>query len=87
MSLRPRGHLRSRDKLKTNYFFLQKTYGHQALQGVDLWWGQPKMKLHDYLITWSQGIMCQIENIIYPLLQATKLGRVVTYDYRKPAME
>ena len=36
MSLRPR----SRDKLKTKYFFFQKRYGHQTVQGADVWWGE-----------------------------------------------
>ena len=38
MFLWPPGHLRSRDKVKIKYFFLQKTYGHQTLQGADIWW-------------------------------------------------
>ena len=40
MSLWPPGHLRSRNKLKMKCFFLQKTYGHQNLQGADIWWGK-----------------------------------------------
>ena len=36
----PPGHMRSRDKLKTKYFFLQKTYRQQTLQGADIWWGE-----------------------------------------------
>ena len=32
------GHMKSRDKLKPKYFFLQKTYGHRTLQSADVWW-------------------------------------------------
>ena len=32
--------MRSRDKLKTKCFFLQKTYDQQTLQGADVWWGE-----------------------------------------------
>lgn len=35
-TLTPRGHAWPRDKLKTKYFFLQKTYGHDMLQGANV---------------------------------------------------
>ena len=37
MSFWPPGYIRSRDKLKTEYFNLQKTNCHQILQGADIW--------------------------------------------------
>ena len=40
MSLWPPAHMMSRGKLKTKYFFLHKTYVHQALQGAKVWWNE-----------------------------------------------
>ena len=40
MSLWPRTHVRSRNKLKAKYFFLQKTYRRQTWQGTDVWWNK-----------------------------------------------
>ena len=40
MSVWSPGHMRSRDKLRTKYFFLQKTYEHQTLQDANIWWGK-----------------------------------------------
>ena len=51
---------------------------------------KPKIKLRDSLITWSQEVTCQIENIKISSstkLLTTMLGRVITYGDRKPPME
>ena len=45
MSFWPPGYIRSRDKLKTEYFNLQKTNCHQILQGADIWWGKAHNKV------------------------------------------
>ena len=55
--LSPPGHMRLRGKLKTRYFFLQKTYvyDHQPLQGADAW----RYKAHSQglgQITYTWGI-------------------------------
>ena len=47
MSLWPTGHMRSRDKAKTKYFFHQKMYGHQTLHGAEYVEMKPVVKLHD----------------------------------------
>ena len=39
------GHRRSNDKLKTNYFFVQNTYGHQTLQDGNAWQGEAHNKV------------------------------------------
>ena len=44
-TLWPPGHLRSRDKLKKFFFFLQKPYGHQTLQGADIRWHKAHNKV------------------------------------------
>ena len=51
MSLQQPGHLKSHDKLKAKYFFLQKTYAHQTLQGADIWWGKT---LNEVVWLWSR---------------------------------
>ena len=42
------GHMRSRNKLNTLHLHLQKTYRHQTMQGTDLLWEAPTIK-----VTWS----------------------------------
>ena len=34
------GYIRSPDKLKMEYFFLQKIYDHKTFQGADIWQGE-----------------------------------------------
>ena len=51
MSFWPPDYIRAREKLKTEYFSLQKTYGHQTLQYADMWWD----KIHDKVARiWSR---------------------------------
>ena len=55
VTLWPRCHMRSRDKLKTQYLLLCKAYGHQTWQDGGLWWGKPTHNVRwpsDHVITW-----------------------------------
>ena len=45
MSLWLLDQMRSYDKLETKYFFLQKSYGYQPLQGTDVWWGKARYEV------------------------------------------
>ena len=63
-----RSHMKSLDKLKKEYFFLQKTYVYQTLQGADVWWGKSHKKVarSDHEIT--RGHLSNWK-LISPLLQ------------------
>ena len=58
MSLWPPVHMRSRDKLKTKYFFLQETYGYQTLQGADVWWDKDH---NEIARPWSRDPMSRVK--------------------------
>ena len=75
MTLWPRNHVRSHDKLKTSYLLLQKVYHHKTLQGSHLWWGT---------IIWplSRVRSRDKKNEIFFLKNACghQLGMMATYD-------
>ena len=81
MTLWPRGHVRSRYKLKALYLLFWKVYDHETLQGSHLWQGKIT-----YNVTWlslSHVKSCDKMKMKYLLLNNAcdqQLGRMVTYD-------
>ena len=65
----PTDYMRSCDKLKTKYFFPQKTYSHHTLKSADKWWGEANNKA-----TWiwwrnHKTSRVKLKKLTYSLLQ------------------
>ena len=83
MTLWPRGHARSRDKLKVLHLLFQKVYDHETLQGSYFWRGKIT-----YNITWLSDQSVTPDHVTkiktkYFLLNnafSHQLGRMVTYN-------
>ena len=80
MILWPRGHMRSRDKLKAKYLLFWKVYGRQTWQGGNLWWGKLTHNVRwpsDHVITRDHVTNWKL-NISFPARSlATKYRRLV----------
>ena len=66
------------DKLRAQYIPLGKVY--KTWKVSDLWWGkETNTKIRTTLITWSQEVTCQIENLISPFLQVYTIRLYLYY--------
>ena len=90
MTLSSIGHVRSRDKLKTECLLFRQGDGYQTWQRRNLWWGKLTHNVRwssDHVITWSHRTNWQLNISLSARSVTTKHGRLGTYGERKPAME
>ena len=88
VTLWPRCHMGSRDKLKTKYLLFHMVYDYHTWQGGDSWWGKLSHNLRwlfDHVITWCHVTNWKLNISSSTRSITTKHSRLVTYDERSPS--